>query len=104
MSKNLICLKQKYRQSSYFFGSMGCVCANHHLFQRAGLQKLHFMIEGQFCLASLKRVLNTGCAALRGIFSSNNSVLANRKKLFYASRLWKNEEISGIFMFSGSDL
>jgi hypothetical protein len=35
-------------------------------------------------------------------FSSNKSVPANRKKGFYASRLPKNEEIGGFFVFKGS--
>ncbi len=38
------------------------------------------------------------------IFSSNKSVPANRKKGFYTCRLPKNEEIGGIFVFSGSEL
>jgi hypothetical protein len=41
--------------------------------------------------------------ALWQIFSSNKSVLANKKKGFYASRRPKNEEIVGIFVFSGSE-
>jgi hypothetical protein len=36
-------------------------------------------------------------------FSSNKSVPANRKKGFYISRLPKNGEIGGIFVFRGSE-
>jgi hypothetical protein len=64
----------------------------------------NFCLEGG--LVSLKRMRNTGCAALWLIFSSNESVCqpANRKTGFYTSRLLNNEEIEGIFVFSGSEL
>jgi hypothetical protein len=43
-------------------------------------------------------------AALRRIFSFYKSVPVNRKKRFNASRLPKNEEIGGSFVFDGSEL
>jgi hypothetical protein len=52
----------------------------------------------------MSRNPNKNGAALWRIFSSNKSAPANRKKGFYTSRLPKNEEIGGIFVFNGYEL
>ncbi len=43
-----------------------------------------------------------GLRVAQRIFSSNKSLPANRKNVFYTIRLSKNEEIGGIFVFSDS--
>jgi hypothetical protein len=53
---------------------------------------------------SPKVVENTSFQDFGGFFHPIKSVLANRKKGFYTSRLPQNEAIGGIFVFSGSEL
>jgi hypothetical protein len=46
---------------------------------------------------------NQNSAALWRIFPYNKNAPANRKEGLSTSRLLKNEEIGGIFVFSGSE-
>ncbi len=84
MFKALIRVIHKYLLSSILLRRTGCVCANRHLFQRTGLQKMRELyilcLEG--VLVSQTRVRTRGCAAIWRIFSANKSVPANWNKGF----------------------
>jgi hypothetical protein len=61
---------------------------------------IHFMFGGLFGVSQM--VAEYGLRSTLADFLSNKSELPNRKKGFYTSHLPKNEEIGGIFVFSGS--
>jgi hypothetical protein len=102
----LIRLTQKTLNFSYFFGRR-VACAKSGIFcndqSPKNAETTHIMFRGRD-LVSVKWVRNTGCSALCRFLSAKRSVTANRRKGFYTSRLPKNEEIGGIFVFRGLEL
>jgi hypothetical protein len=66
-------------------------------------------LQSSYCIFSAVCCLLNGfgiriAQRFGGLFSSNKSVPGNSKKVFKESRLPKNEEIGGFFVFSGSEL